>query len=211
MARLLVAQQIARAANIQIMAGELEAGAQGFQRGQNLQALVRLRRHGTVGGHREEREGAGLGTAHAPAQLIERGQAKHIGAMHDERIRGGNVEAGFDDRGGDENVVFALIEGRHFLFQLRRRHLPVGHDEFRLGHRGAQKGGGLLQILDARAHIERLTAAIAFAQQGLAHDELIEGRDEGAHRQTIHRRCRDDGKFAHAGHGELHGAGNGRG
>ncbi len=58
-------------------------------------------------------------------------------------------------------------------------------------------------VLDARHDIEALAAAIALAQQRLAHDQRIEGRDEGAHRETVDRRRRDDRELAHAGHGEL--------
>ena len=59
------------------------------------------------------------------------------------------------------------------------------------------------EILDARADIERLAAAIALAQQRLAHDQRIERRDEGAHRQPVDRRRGDDRQFAHAGQRQL--------
>ena len=74
---------------------------------------------------------------------------------------------------------------------------------FRLRHVLAQESAGLLDILDARADIKALAAAIAFAQQSLAHQQRVEGRDEGAHRQPVDRRRRDDRKFAHAGQREL--------
>ncbi len=59
------------------------------------------------------------------------------------------------------------------------------------------------EVLDARADIERLAAAIAFAQQRLAHDQRIERRHEGAHRQAVDRRRGDDREVAHAGQREL--------
>ena len=65
---------------------------------------------------------------------------------------------------------------------------------------------GVGQILDARADIERLAAAIALAQQRLAHHDRIERRDEGAHGEPIDRRRGDDRHFAHAGQRELQGA-----
>ena len=40
MARLLVAEQIAGAADVEIVAGELEAGAEAVEVGEHLQALV---------------------------------------------------------------------------------------------------------------------------------------------------------------------------
>ena len=90
------------------------------------------------------------------------------------------------------------------------RHLAVRDDEFRFRHIFAQEGGGVLEILDARADEKRLSAAIALAQQRLAHDQLVERRDEGAHGEPIDRRRRDDRQFAHAGQGELQRARNRR-
>ena len=66
-----------------------------------------------------------------------------------------------------------------------------------------EEGFGVGQILDARADIEGLAAAIALAQQRLAHHDRIERRDEGAHRQPIDRRRGDDRHLAHAGERQL--------
>ena len=65
---------------------------------------------------------------------------------------------------------------------------------------------GVGEILDARADIEGLAAAIALAQQRLAHHHRIERRDEGAHGEAIDRRRGDDRHFAHAGERKLQGA-----
>ena len=59
------------------------------------------------------------------------------------------------------------------------------------------------EVLDARADVERLAAAIALAQQRLAHHQRIERRHEGAHREAVDRRRRDDREIAHAGQCEL--------
>ena len=60
--------------------------------------------------------------------------------------------------------------------------LAVRNHELGLRHAGAQERRALVEILDARADIERLPAAVALAQQRLAHHDRIERRDEGAHR-----------------------------
>ena len=67
----------------------------------------------------------------------------------------------------------------------------------------SRKALALGEVLDARADIEGLAAAIALAQQRLAHDERIERRDEGAHRQPVDRRRGDDRQLAHAGQRQL--------
>ena len=175
-----------------------------------MQALLGLRRHRLVGGRREDGVGARLGAPDAAAQLIELREAEHIGAMNDQRVGAGDVETGFDDRGRQQNVVFAVVEGADLVLELARRHLAVGDDEFGLGDVLPQERRGLVEILDARADIERLSAAIALAQQRLAHDQRVEGRDERAHREPIDRRRRDDRQFAHARHRELQRARNRR-
>ena len=59
------------------------------------------------------------------------------------------------------------------------------------------------EIADARNDIEGMAAAIALAQQRLADDQRIEGRDEGAHRHAVDRRRGDQRQFAHAGQRQL--------
>ena len=54
--------------------------------------------------------------------------------------------------------------------------------------------------------VEGLAAAVALAQQRLAHDDRVERRDEGAHRQAVDRRRGDDRQLAHAGERQLQGA-----
>ena len=109
--------------------------------------------------------------------------------------------------GRQQHVVFAVVEGRHDVFERGRRHLPV-RDARRASPARACRRNSLAsgEVLDARADIERLAAAIALAQQRLAHDQRIERRDEGAHREAVDRRRSDDREVAHAGERELQGA-----
>ena len=84
--------------------------------------------------------------------------------------------------------------------------LAVRHGHADLGHQLAQLGRDLRQVLDARADIEALAAAILLAQQRLADGHAVERRDEGAHGQAIDRRRGDQAHVAHAGQRELQGA-----
>ena len=54
--------------------------------------------------------GALAATADATAQLVQLAEAVLVGAVDDERVRVGDVEAGLDDRGRDEHVELALPE-----------------------------------------------------------------------------------------------------
>ena len=184
------------------MRGKLEAGAEGIERLQHLQPLFRLRgdfprRQG------EQRIGAQFRAADAAAQLIELRQAEAVGAMHDQRVRGRNIETGFDDRGGEQHIVFAVVEGRHDVVERARRHLPVRHRDAHFRHALVEEILGTREIFDARANIEGLPAAIALAQQRFAHNKAVERRDEGAHGEPVDRRRGDDREVAHAGQSQL--------
>ena len=87
-AGLFLAEQIAGAANVEIVRCQLEAGAERFQRLQHLQAPLGLRRDLVLRRQREQRIGAQLGAPDPAAQLIELRQAEHVGAMHDQRVGG---------------------------------------------------------------------------------------------------------------------------
>ena len=105
-----------------------------------------------------------------------------------------------------QHVELAVVERRHDVFEHACRHLAVRHRDAHFRHLLVEEGLGVGEVLDARADIEGLPAAIALAQQRLAHHDRIERRDEGAHRQPIDRRRGDDRHFAHAGERQLQGA-----
>ena len=130
--------------------------------------------------------------------------------MDDQRVGGGDIEAGLHDRGGEQHVELPVVEARHDVFELGRRHAAVCHAELHLGHGFPQEGGDLVEVGDAWHHIETLAAAEMLAEQALADDDRVEGRNVGAHRQSIERRCGNQRQLAHAGECQLQGAGNGR-
>ena len=210
MAGLLVAQEIAGAAKIEIVARDREAGAQIVQRLQHLKAALRGVGELLVDGRREIGVGALLGAADAAAQLIELRQTELIGAMHDQRVRGRNVEAGFDDVGRDEHVDLAVVERGHRLFEPRGADLAVRRRGLHLGHSLLEELERAAEIGDARHDIEALPAAIVLAQQRLADGQRIERRHVGAHGEAIDRRRGDERKIAHARERQLQRARDGR-
>ena len=97
MAGLLLAQQIAGAADVEVVAGELKTRAQRIERLHDVEPLLRRlvqgmpRRHGQVG------VGAGLAPADASPQLIELSQPEHVGPMDHHGVGVPDVEPRFDD------------------------------------------------------------------------------------------------------------------
>ena len=111
-----------------------------------------------------------------------------------------------DDGGRQQHVVFAVVEGRHDVVEHGRRHLPVRDGDAHLRHILVEEILGAGEVLDARADIEGLAAAVFLAQQRLAHHQRIERRHESAHRQAVDRRRGDDRQIAHAGQRQLQSA-----
>jgi hypothetical protein len=88
---------------------------------------------------------------------------------------------------------------------------PWALREFQLGRLLGQELGHLLDVGDARHHVEALATAVALAPQRLAHDHRIEGRDERAHGQAVDRRRGDQRQLAHTRQRQLQGARDRRG
>ena len=203
MPRLFVAQQIARAANVEIVAGKLEPGAQRVEVGQHLQPLLRGIGHLPLGRGDEIGIGARLGATDAPAKLVELRQAEAVGAVDDHRVGGRDVDPAFDDGGGNQHLELLVVKGRHALLHLGGGHLAVRDDVADLGHLVAQELLQIGQVGDAGGDKEALAAAIMLAQQGLAQHHRVPRHDIGAHRQAIDRRGLDDGQLAQTRHRHL--------
>ncbi len=206
MARLLLAQQVAGAADVEVVAGELEAGAEIIQSLHDLKALFRRRGQNAARRQGEVGIAADLGAADPAAKLIELGQAEHVGAVHDHGVGRRDVEAGLDDVGREQQIEAAVVEAGHHRLQVARRELTVSDTDLHFGHELGQALRKLAQILDARADDEDLPAPEVFAHDRLAHDHRVVGQDEGAHRQAVDRRRGDEAHLLHPRHRELQGA-----
>ena len=197
MAGLLITQQIACTTNIKIVARKRETGTERVQRLQHAQALFRCRCQCPVRRHGEIGIGARLGTPHPPAKLIQLRKAEHIRSVNDKCVCGRNIDAGFNNGGRNQHVILAVIKGCHPVFDLASRHLAMRGNELHLRHIGFQKLLSVGEISDTRYDIEALAAAIMLAQQRLANDNRIEGRNIGAHGKAIDRRRRDQRQLPH--------------
>src|SRR3546814_14658532 len=87
---LLVTDQIARAANVEVMAGKLKTRAKRVEIGKHLQPLLRRLRNQPVGGRGQISISAGLGPPHTPAKLVKLRQPTAVRPMTDKRIGGWN-------------------------------------------------------------------------------------------------------------------------
>ena len=79
-------KQVAGAADVEVVRGEREAGAERVQRLQYLQTLLGAFAERLADGDGEIGVGARFDATDAAAQLIELREAEHFGAVHDQRV-----------------------------------------------------------------------------------------------------------------------------
>ncbi len=203
MTRLLVAEQVAGAADLEVAHRDLEACAELRVVGQRAQPLGRLL--GQRSGARVEQVGVRAlpAAAHATADLVELREAEGVGALDDQRVRLRDVDARLDDARRDEHVGVAAQEGEHALLEVVLLELPVGDLEAHARAQPAKSLGDLVDRLDAIVQEERLPAARLLAFERLANELLVVLADVGLHRAPALGRRLDHADVAHAGKRHL--------
>lgn len=162
---LAVAEQLAGAADLQVVGGEDEAGAQVLGVGDGFQAFLGVRGH--LSARRCQQVGVGLVVAatDAAAQLVQLGQAELVGALDEDGVGAGHVDAGLDDGRGHQHVEALVVEVAHHLFQLALVHLSVTDADARLRDQFGEVAGALLDGLHFVVQVVHLAAAQQFAEQ----------------------------------------------
>ena len=180
------------------MHGEVEAAAEFLKGLDGFEALLRLLRRGAR--WRGEQVGVGLmvASADAAAQLVELREAELVGALHDDRVGGRDVDARLDDGRAEEQVVALLVELAHDVFELALAHLSVRDGDARFGNQCGELLAAVLDRLHLVVQEVDLAAALEFADDGLADEARLLGVHKGLDRQTALGGCRDDGEVADA-------------
>ncbi len=207
---LLGAEQVARAAKLEVERRDLEAAAELRVPLEGLDARARVVGQRVGGRDDEVAVRALLAAADAAAELVELREPEEVGAIDDHRVRARDVEAALDDRGRHEDVVAAVDEVEHRLLERRLAHLAVRDGDARRGHELLQVLRLLVEPVDAVVDVEALAAARELARHRLADDLVVPPRDDGAHGAAIDRRRRDEREIAQAGDGHLQRARDGR-
>ena len=210
-AGLLVAQQVAGAAQLQILHGHVVAGPQGRVLGDGGQPVVGGLGHGLAGVVEEVGVGALPAASHPAAQLMELGEPEAVGPVHNQRVGVGNIQAGLDDGRADQHIDVPVPEVADDPVQLLLPHLAVGHAHLGLGDQRLHLGRDLADVLHPVVNIEDLAPAQELAANGRRHLGILVGAHIGQHRQTILGGRGQGGHLPDAGHRHLQGARNGRG
>ena len=134
MAALLRAEQVARAAQLQIAHRDAEARAELRKFANRVEALLRRFGEHLARPNREIGVGQPVRAADAPAHLIELTQPEVIRVVDNQRVRHRDIQAGFDDRRAQQHVKLLLAEIQHHVFQRMLAHLAVRNRDARLRH-----------------------------------------------------------------------------
>ena len=132
------------------------------------------------------------------AQLIELRQAELVGAVDDDRIGVGKVEARLDDRRANQHLRLVLEKIEHDFFQFFRPHLAVGHGHLRFRNQIGELERQAIDGFDAIVQKKHLPAAFELAQDRVADQPLVVAGHVGLDRQAVHRRRLDDAQIADA-------------
>ncbi|MCY1214905.1 hypothetical protein D9M72_267360 [compost metagenome] len=195
-AGLLVAQHLARAADFQVVHGQVEARAQFFHLLDGLQPAPRLLGQALDVMHQQVGIGLVVRAPDPAAQLVQLRQAELVRAVDQDGVGGRHVDAGLDDGGAQQDVVAARDEVAHHALQLALVHLAMRDGNARLWHQLGQPRALVLDGLDFVVQEVDLAAALELAQDGLADHAVFLAPHEGLDRQPLLRRGRDHRKVA---------------
>jgi hypothetical protein len=147
--------------------------------------------------------GAVAAASDAAAQLVELGQAECVGAVDQDRVDAGQVEAALDDGGAEQHVVLTAHEGDHLLLELPLGHLTVRHENPYLGDQSRQQLRQASDRADPVVHEVDLPPTSHLAQDRLANQRLVEAAHLRAHGDAVGRRRLDGREVAEAREGQL--------
>ncbi len=147
--------------------------------------------------------------AYAAAQLVELGKAEAVGAIDEDSVRAGDVQAVFDNRGGYEDVGFVADEFQHYSFQLFFTHLAVGNHDAGLRDELRHQRGERINGFDAVVDEIDLAVAGHFVFDCAADQLFAKGRHRGLNRQAVARGSFDQRHIAEADQRHVEGARNG--
>ena len=208
---LFVAKDFARAADFEVLARQQEARAEAVQGGEGFEAPLRVFAEGVPVGGDEVGIRLVVAAADSAAQLVQLRQAEFVGAVDDDGVGVGDVDAAFDDGGGDEDVVVAVLEVLHQVFEFALAHLSVANGDALFWQGVLQQAGDALDAVDVVVQDVGLSATAVFALAGVADGFHVPFGEDGLDVLSSCRWGGDDADVTQAAQGEVQGARDGGG
>ena len=210
-AALLGAQYVARAADVEVAHGDVEAAADGGELLDGFEAPLGVVGQCEVGGDEQVAEGLAVRAPHAAAHLVQVAQAELVGIVDDHRVGVRYVQSVLHNRGGHQHIDVALQEAHQGLLGLLAVHASVRHGHARIRHQPLHQARHLRQVLHAVADEEGLPAPAHLIHDGVAYQLLAEVAQLGLDGLAVGRRGLDDAQVARPHQRELQRARDGRG
>ena len=211
MARLLRAQQIARAPNLQVPHGNLKAGAELREIPDGAQPLFRHLRQGFIRPVGEVGEGMAAGAAHSAPELVKLAQTQPVGVFDNQGVYVGNVQTGLDDGGTHQHLDLSVGHGLHHIAEGVLAHFSVGHGDGDVRHSFVHGGGAPLDGLHPVVQIVDLSAPLHLPADGVVQNGGFMLHDEGLNGVAVGGGLLDGGHIPDAGQGHVEGPGDGGG
>ena len=131
--------------------------------------------------------------------------------MDNHGIDARHINSGFDNRGREQQIGFAVGKFVHDVFKLFDRHLAVSHQNFDIRHQSAQFFFNPVDIRNPRADEESLAVTEFFAVNRFFYHNLIKRHDKSSGCQAVNRRRGDNAQLFDAGQRQLQRPRNRRG
>ena len=203
---LLRAEQVARAAYVEVLHRYVDSAAEVGEAFYGLKPPARHRRQRQTGRHEQIAERLLVATSHAAAQLVQLAQSEILGVVDYYCVDIRHIDARLDDCSGQQHVVLVCGEVDYCLLQFVGRHLPVSHYGTRVGDELAYARFEVEKLLYPVVDEESLSSTRQLEVDGFAQYVVVEGCHCGKYRVAVGRRSVDCAEVARSHQRELQGA-----
>ena len=191
-------ENISRSANFEVTKCNTNPWSELCKFSNCLQTLFRLLRKTFSFFIQEKGIGNPVGTSYTPANLIELGKSHPVRILDNQRIRVRNIETGFNNRSGNQNINFSRNKGKHDFLEFPLPHLPVsiGHPGIR--HEPLHTHCRIRYAFYPIVHIVNLSVSSKLPLNRFPDGGFIFLHDIGLNRQTVKGRLFQDGKVTNS-------------
>ena len=189
----------------------MDAAAEVAELLNRLEALAAFIREQTQGRGKEVAEGFFVRAPDAATELVQVTQTELMRVVYNHGIGIANVNARFNDGGGDEDVEGAVNEPRHNVFELFAVHLAVADSDARVRDQSRDHAGDFLDVFDPVVDEIHLATAAEFVRDGVPDHFFVERRKGGLDGLAVGWRRGNGAQVARAHQAELQRTGDGRG
>ena len=205
------AEDIASAADFEVAHGDAESGAEVGILADRGDTLARFTRAHHVARQEKISVSFVIGASDASAQLVKVGQAEAVGAVDDDGVGVGNIEAAFNDRGAEQDVGLAGDKGGHDVLEFLFGHLAVSGQDTCVGQEFFQSFFKQADRFDPVVQEVDLAPSGQLALDRITDEPFVIAADDRLDRYAVGRRCFDRAHVTRPEQGKIKRAGDGGG